>query len=74
MDARTAVLGAWLAAIWVVEAWLPFYEEFGSFRDKVRHDSRNLAIGLLNAVIMAGLFAVIMPLVAGCSLGGLGLL
>ena len=75
MDAQSVVLGVWFAAIWFVEAWLPFYEEFdGSLRDKLRHDGRNLTVALFNAAIMAGVFELAIPRVAGCSLGGLGLL
>lgn len=75
MEAQSVVLGVWFAAIWFVEAWLPFYDEFGgSLRDKLRHDGRNLTIALLNAAITAGVFALVIPRVAGCSLGGLGLL
>ncbi|QDV37554.1 sterol desaturase family protein [Tautonia plasticadhaerens] len=50
-----------LALLWVAEGLVPFYSQFrGGFRDRLRHDGRNLSFGLANAalgaVIFAGLF------------------
>lgn len=74
METQHIVLGAWFAAIWFLEAWLPFYDEFRNRREKLGHDGRNLAIGLIGGVITAGFLAVVMPRVAGCPPGGRGLL
>jgi hypothetical protein len=67
-------LAAWLGVIWFLEAWLPFYDEFRSARDKLRHDGRNIAIGAAGGLISAVFMAAVIPRVAGCDAWGFGLL
>ena len=47
-----------LIALWIGETYLPFYSQFGNDRTaRLRHDSRNLFIGLLNAAIISVVFS-----------------
>jgi sterol desaturase/sphingolipid hydroxylase (fatty acid hydroxylase superfamily) len=58
-DAKTIVGPVILALLWLGEGWIPFYDQFrGRFRDRLRHDGKNLALGLGNAALLALLFAV----------------
>jgi sterol desaturase/sphingolipid hydroxylase (fatty acid hydroxylase superfamily) len=52
-----------LVVLWLAEGLVPFYAEFrGGIRERLRHDGRNLAFGLINAalgaLLIAGLFAL----------------
>lgn len=54
---KTVVAGLVLVALWTAESLVPFYEEFeGSVRERLRHDTRNLALGVLNALLLSVLF------------------
>lgn len=76
IDAKTFAIGGWFVAIWLLETWLPYYEQFpASIREKLRHDGRNLLMGIVNAVITAALFGFLIPVVASCRSGpGFGML
>ena len=55
---KTITAAAVLGLLWLAEGWVPFYAEFhGVFRDRLRHDAKNIALGLLNAALLAFFFA-----------------
>jgi len=57
-DGRFWIGPAVLAALWILESLAPFYPEFRqSQRARLRHDIKNLAFGIFNAVLLAILFA-----------------
>jgi sterol desaturase/sphingolipid hydroxylase (fatty acid hydroxylase superfamily) len=59
---KTAVTVGVLAVLWAWETWLPFFER----REKrLRHAGRNLAVALLNSVILAVAVSAGVSLVAG---------
>ena len=49
---KTVVAGIVLVVLWTAEGLIPFYEEFeGSLRERLRHDFRNVALGVLTLVM-----------------------
>ncbi|MEX2528198.1 MAG: sterol desaturase family protein [Gemmatimonadota bacterium] len=57
METKTLTAAVFLVVLWTVEGLLPFYEEFdGRFRDRIRHDARNLLLGACNALLTALVF------------------
>jgi sterol desaturase/sphingolipid hydroxylase (fatty acid hydroxylase superfamily) len=69
---KAAVTVGLLALLWAWETWLPFFER----RDgRLRHAGRNLAVALLNSVVLAVAFSAGITFVAGWAQErGLGLL
>lgn len=66
METKTLTAAVFLVALWTVEGLLPFYEEFdGRFRDRVRHDARNLFLGGVNALLTALLFGGVFVVLEG---------
>ncbi len=60
LQAKTISAAIVLSLLWLAEGWVPFYAEFrDGFRDRLRHDAKNLAFGLLNAALLALLFGVV---------------
>ncbi len=58
MEPKTLVGGLVLIALWLGEAWVPFYAQFGDRRGaRIRHDARNLFMGVLNSVIVSVVFS-----------------
>jgi sterol desaturase/sphingolipid hydroxylase (fatty acid hydroxylase superfamily) len=56
ISSKTVIAAAALALLWLGEIWAPFYMEFRSGgKERLRHDARNLSLGLLNASILAAL-------------------
>jgi sterol desaturase/sphingolipid hydroxylase (fatty acid hydroxylase superfamily) len=53
-----------LAVFWIWETWRPF---MGQPRGRLRHASRNLALALLNAAVIALGFGVVVALVLGAA-------
>ena len=54
---KTFIAGIFLIVLWAVEGFAPFYPQFkGGFRERLRHDVRNLGLGLVNALLLALLF------------------
>lgn len=53
-----------LAVLWVLEHWIPAYADRSN---RLRHNAANLALGLLNALVVAALLAGMLQLVAGWS-------
>jgi len=57
LEPKTVVAAAFLVLLWTAEGFLPFFPEFpGRIRDRVRHDLRNLTLGVGNALLVALLF------------------
>jgi len=57
LEPKTIVAAAFLVLLWTAEGFLPFFPEFpGRIRDRVRHDLRNLTLGVGNALLVALLF------------------
>ena len=50
---KTAATLAALTILWVWETWLPFFERP---RDRLRHGGRNLAVAVINTVVLAAAF------------------
>ncbi len=66
IEPKTLLAGIFLIALWTAEGLVPFYPHFGGgFRERLRHDARNLGIGAVNAALLA--------LVAGAAFIGLEL-
>ncbi len=58
VEPKTLVGGLVLVALWLGETWVPFYAQFRDDRtERVRHDLRNLFIGVLNSIIVAVAFS-----------------
>lgn len=79
LQAKTISAAIVLSLLWLAEGWVPFYAEFrDGFRDRLRHDAKNLAFGLLNAALLAllfgGAFALLEAWSHGASFGLLRLL
>jgi sterol desaturase/sphingolipid hydroxylase (fatty acid hydroxylase superfamily) len=69
---KAAVTVGVLAVLWAWETWLPF---FGRRQGRLRHAGRNLAVALLNTVVLAVAFSTGITFVAGWAQEqGLGLL
>jgi len=61
LSIKTAVMVSVLAALWLLETWLPFYAEFRAGRSqRLRHAARNLTLGLVNAVLLALAFGALL--------------
>jgi sterol desaturase/sphingolipid hydroxylase (fatty acid hydroxylase superfamily) len=57
-ESTSLIAPAVLVILWLAETLVPFYAEFpGGIRERLRHDARNLAFGLINAALGALLFA-----------------
>jgi len=57
LETKTLTAAVFLVLLWTAEGLLPFYEEFqGRFKERVRHDGRNLFMGGVNALVTALLF------------------
>lgn len=57
MEPKTLIAGIALITFWAAEGFAPFYPQFKSgFRERLRHDARNLGVGLANALLLALLF------------------
>ncbi|HVR76061.1 MAG TPA: sterol desaturase family protein [Planctomycetota bacterium] len=64
LEPKSIVASLVLAALWVAESWVPFFSHFqGRLKDRIRHDVRNLALGITNAALLAlllgGVFALV---------------
>lgn len=60
LSIKTAVMVSVLAALWLLESWLPFYVEFREGRaQRFRHAARNLTMGMVNALLLALAFGSI---------------
>ena len=58
---KTVLSVSTLAALWLLETWLPFYAQFrGDRPQRLRHDARNLTFGLANALLMALAFGALL--------------
>ncbi len=69
---KAAVTVGVLAVLWAWETWLPFFERR---ERRLRHAGRNLAVALLNTVVLAVAFSTGITFVAGWAQErGLGLL
>ena len=69
---KAAVTVGMLTVLWAWETWLPFFERR---QRRMRHAGRNLAVALLNTVVLAVAFSTGITLVAGWAQErGLGLL
>ncbi len=56
IEPKAIVAACALCLLWVAEHRFPFFMEFWSNKsDRIRHDARNLTLGLTNAVIAAAL-------------------
>lgn len=75
LQVKTLVAAGVLALLWIGEGWIPFYAEFGrDLRARLRHDAKNLALGLLNAALLALVFGGAFALVESwCQHYGFGL-
>ena len=61
LSIKTAVTVSVLAALWLLETWLPFYIQFRDGRSqRLRHAARNLTIGLVNALLLALAFGALL--------------
>ncbi len=57
LDPKALLAAIFLVVLWTAEGLVPFFPEFpGRWRDRVRHDLRNLAFGGVNALLVAILF------------------
>jgi sterol desaturase/sphingolipid hydroxylase (fatty acid hydroxylase superfamily) len=57
LEPKTIAATVFLVLLWTAEGLAPFYPEFGpGLRPRLRHDLRNLALGVGNALVMAVLF------------------
>lgn len=53
-EPKTLTAAAILVTLWAAESWAPYFIEFrDGLRERLRHDARNLALGLLNALVVA---------------------
>jgi len=59
---KPAITVGVLAVLWAWETWLPFFEPRGR---RLRHAGRNLAVALLNTVVLAVAFSTGINFVAG---------
>jgi sterol desaturase/sphingolipid hydroxylase (fatty acid hydroxylase superfamily) len=75
-DATILAAGGFLALIWLLESWAPYYAQFlGRPGSKLRHDGKNLVLGLVNSVIsVVILVSLLGPVLAWTSSHGLGVL
>lgn len=56
IEPKTIVAACALCVLWLAEHRFPFFLEFWSQKhDRLRHDARNLALGLMNAVLAVAL-------------------
>lgn len=70
--AQTITSAFGLVSLWTLESWLPFMK---GRRDRLRHATRNLTLGLLNAAVMALIAApLVVRLTAWAEHSGVGLL
>ena len=57
LEPKALLAGFFLAGLWIAEGFVPFYAKFTkSLRQRVRHDARNLCIGICNALLLGFLF------------------
>ncbi len=57
LELKTLTAAGVLALLWLAEAWIPFFAEFGrDLRARLEHNAKNLALGLLNAAFFAVAF------------------
>jgi sterol desaturase/sphingolipid hydroxylase (fatty acid hydroxylase superfamily) len=57
VEPKAFLTGLCLAGLWIAEGFAPFYAEFTKgLRERLRHDARNLFIGLCNTLLLALLF------------------
>jgi sterol desaturase/sphingolipid hydroxylase (fatty acid hydroxylase superfamily) len=76
IEPKTIIAGVALVVLWTAEGFAPFYPHFGSgFGTRLRHDARNLGLGMANALLLALLFgAAFMALEVWADDRGFGLL
>ncbi len=76
IEAKTATAGIALAALWAAEGLFPFWEtSFRTTGERLRHDARNLALGLFNAAVILVLSSAILTFaVSWAETGGIGFL
>jgi len=51
MEPKHWVAASVLVVLWLAETYLPFFWQLESFRERFRHDARNLIMGAINAVL-----------------------
>jgi len=57
LEPKTLVAVVFLVVLWTAEGFLPFFPEFpGGLKDRIRHDTRNILVGVGNALLVALLF------------------
>jgi sterol desaturase/sphingolipid hydroxylase (fatty acid hydroxylase superfamily) len=57
-QSKTQVVAVALVALWLAEAWVPFYTQFGAgLKHRLGHDAKNLGFGVFNAALLLVLFS-----------------
>ena len=76
METKALAVAVALAVLWLGEACVPFYTEFGGgLKRRLRHGARNLGLGLFNVGVLLLLFSAAFAAVTSWSAeSGLGLL
>jgi sterol desaturase/sphingolipid hydroxylase (fatty acid hydroxylase superfamily) len=59
-EPKSLAAPAMLLALWLLETWLPFFRQFGSLRQRLGHDGKNLLWGAVSSGL--GLAAVVWAL------------
>ncbi len=74
-ETKAVAAAAVLAVLWIGESCFPFYAGFiGKFKERLRHDAKNLAFGLVNAALFLLLFSAALAAVSTWTAGrGFGL-
>jgi sterol desaturase/sphingolipid hydroxylase (fatty acid hydroxylase superfamily) len=63
-EPKLAAAALVLAVLWIAESWAPFFTQFsgGGLRSRLRHDARNIALGMANGLLLAVLFGGVFTL------------